>query len=157
MNELSPGSVSLTKVDAAGNPLAGAVFGIWSASQDPAVDTPLATMTSGADGSVVFENRDQGSYLIKETSAPEGYVLSDAVHAVTLDTSNVSADLGRIENIRIDEPVTPPSSQTTGTASDTAKTGDGLGALIGGLGAMALAALAVGGLSVRAVRARRQK
>lgn len=157
VNELSPGFVSLTKVNATGDFLAGAEFGIWHSSQDPAVDEALITMTSGDDGSIVFGPLDQGEYLIKEIGAPEGYVLSETVHAVTLDTANVSVDRGRIENIRIDEPVTPPSSQTTGSSYETLKTGDGSGMLIGGLATMAFVACAVGGLSVRALRSRRQR
>lgn len=69
-NTAISGSLTVTKVDEAGDPLAGAEFELRN--QD---GTVIGTGTSGADGKIIFENLDWGNYLLVETKAPEGYRL----------------------------------------------------------------------------------
>lgn len=114
-NTLSLGSVALVKTDGT-SPLAGAVFGIWPASADPESDDPLETAESGSDGSVVFADMDQGSYLVKEMTAPEGYTMSDAVYRVTLDRTTLSFSIGEVVNQKIADPTPPDPTDPTDPA-----------------------------------------
>ncbi|KZE38917.1 hypothetical protein AV656_08430 [Bhargavaea cecembensis] len=68
-NTAITGSLTVTKVDEAGDPLAGAEFELRDQ------DGKVIAGTSGADGKILFENLDWGSYLLVETKAPEGYRL----------------------------------------------------------------------------------
>ncbi|WP_139650788.1 MSCRAMM family protein [Raoultibacter phocaeensis] len=106
-NTLSLGTIALTKTDGDGAALAGATFGLWLATADPALDDPLETAESGQDGTVVFTDKAQGSYLVKEIAAPEGYVMSEDVHQVTLDRTTLSFDIGQVMNQKVEDP-TPP-------------------------------------------------
>lgn len=173
-NTLSLGTIALTKTDGSGAPLAGASFGIWLATADPAVDDPLETSESGQDGTVVFTDKAQGSYLVKEIAAPDGYVMSEDVHRVTLDRSTLSFDIGQVENQKVEDPTPPnppgpvdptdptdPADPTkpavskpvagTGGAA-TAATGDAMQFTLAALGAVAV--LALGAFAGAAIKRR---
>ena len=93
------GTVTLTKVDHAGDPLADAVFGIWTAGSDVDADAPLKTATSQADGSVTFADLASGEYLVKEIAAPAGFDADTAVRqARIVSNSQLSVDLGEVAN-----------------------------------------------------------
>lgn len=74
-NQQMLGTVQVKKTDIAGNPLAGAQFTLYD-SDGKEVATSAAT---GADGIAVFQKIPVGVYTIRETKAPEGYLLSDEV------------------------------------------------------------------------------
>lgn len=69
-NTAISGSLTVTKVDEAGDALAGAEFELRDTDGNL-----IGTGTSGADGKILFENLDWGHYLLVETKAPEGYRL----------------------------------------------------------------------------------
>lgn len=70
------GSLSIRKVDAAtGAPLAGASFQLYDVADKP-IGLPK---TSGKDGYVRWSNLEAGFYMVKEVSAPEGYVVDPTV------------------------------------------------------------------------------
>ncbi|BDR53608.1 hypothetical protein KIM372_15150 [Bombiscardovia nodaiensis] len=48
-----------------------------------------------------------GSYLLKETKAPAGYVLSTQTYPFTIDASHTSVDLGEIVNVQHEVPGLP--------------------------------------------------
>lgn len=64
-----PNEVYLKKVDQDGKPLAGAVFGLYSA-----FDGCIQQATSDEDGVVKFTRIPYGEYVIKELKAPNGYL-----------------------------------------------------------------------------------
>lgn len=66
-----PNEVYLKKVDQDGKPLAGAVFGLYSA-----FDGCIQQATSDEDGIVKFTRIPYGEYVIKELKAPSGYLPS---------------------------------------------------------------------------------
>lgn len=87
---LKTGTISLTKVDQAGNALPGAVFTLYDASGSNPVKiggVPV-TAVSGADGTVTFSNIPYGTYQVKETSAPADYSASGTVLTANLTDGN---------------------------------------------------------------------
>ena len=64
------------KQDAAGNALAGAEFTISGANIDEAftANGGVTTVTSGADGKVTFTGLAAGTYTVKETMVPHGFL-----------------------------------------------------------------------------------
>ncbi len=80
--------IEITKTSASTNsPLAGATFAIYTDEEctDQFVrnGSPY-TVTSGDDGMAVFYGLASGTYYVKESSAPSGYILSDEVFGVVL-------------------------------------------------------------------------
>lgn len=87
--------VELKKTADNGEPLPGAVFGLFDAK-----DTRIQEATSKADGSVVFTKIPYGSYTIRELSAPYGYHPSDKEWKVEVDGTYVNPTtlLATVEN-----------------------------------------------------------
>lgn len=87
--------VELKKVKDNGEPLPGAVFGLFDAK-----DTKIQEATSKANGSVVFTRIPYGSYTIRELSAPHGYHPSEKVWKVDIDGTYVNPTkvLDTVEN-----------------------------------------------------------
>lgn len=69
-------SFDFTKQDADGNALAGAEFTISGANIDEAftANGGVTTVTSGADGKVTFTGLAAGTYTVKETMVPDGFL-----------------------------------------------------------------------------------
>lgn len=85
VNELKYGSVSGMKLDENGKALPGAVFGLFrSDAVEFTEESALMTATSGEDGVFVFENLPVGDYIVRELTAPAGYVLSEELHQVSI-------------------------------------------------------------------------
>ncbi|OOM75099.1 Cna protein B-type domain protein [Clostridium puniceum] len=72
-------------------PLKGAEFKLY-ATLDTSFSNPLKTAVSNENGLVRFEVVELGDYKIKETTAPEGYLLSNQVIDVTVDGTGESGD-----------------------------------------------------------------
>ena len=79
--------ITIFKYDSA-NPetgLSGAVFEIYQKDESGTVITDSKVeLTSGDDGYATLDGLDSGTYYIKETKAPEGYVCSDQELTVTI-------------------------------------------------------------------------
>ena len=74
------GSIKITKQDQDQNALKGATFALYS---DEACTVKVGeSKTSDADGEVLFDRLPYGTYYVKETAAPEGYVGDAAAHEV---------------------------------------------------------------------------
>ena len=88
------GSIELTKSDNEGNKLAGATFGIYNKSDEKLVQEQI----SDGNGLVRFDDIPVGEYLVRETKAPTGYLLSDKVISVKVTEQDHNQVL-KLENI----------------------------------------------------------
>ena len=103
VNERIDGTVSVKKVDETGDALAGATFGLFPVdASGVAASVPVMSATSGSDGVATFTNVHWGVYQVKETSAPEGYALSDTALTVTVDAQHLTVAAGTVT----DRPIT---------------------------------------------------
>lgn len=75
------GSAELVKTDLAGNPLAGALFELRD-SEGTLVDDELR---SDEEGRVIISDLAPGNYSLKETQAPEGYLLNTETISFTVE------------------------------------------------------------------------
>ena len=115
VNVLIRGSIKGMKLDDAGNALEGALIGLFTADETEFTEaTALKMVKSGSDGSFSFDDMPYGSYIVKEISAPEGYILSDESFTVNINEDGAVIEI-RIINNRKEE--TPPPPPRTGGAS----------------------------------------
>lgn len=99
LNEIIRGGVSGIKVDENGEPLPGAVFGLFKADcTEFTEENAILTAESAEDGSFSFTDVPYGIWQIKEISTVEGYVLSDEIFEVQIDEDGQVIELGNIEN-----------------------------------------------------------
>lgn len=106
------------KTDTEGNPVDGAKFGLYTADQVTTdangkvvlkgERTPYDTLTTGSvgnpvslEGAGIFPNTSagnmplvNGTYFLKEVSAPKGFLLNDTLTKVIVDDYGVHADAG---------------------------------------------------------------
>ena len=81
--ENGKGKVVINKVDKANDAkLEDAVFELLSSDKQ----TVVQTKTSGTDGNVKFDNINQGTYYIREATAPLGYAKDDTLWKVDVDS-----------------------------------------------------------------------
>lgn len=82
-------SFDFTKQDADGNPLAGAEFTISGDDldeKDYTANGGVTTVTSGTDGKVTFRGLAAGTYTVKETKVPNGFLQNvNPEFTVTID------------------------------------------------------------------------
>ena len=65
--------------------MAGATFGIFHEGiEELTAENAITTAVSDENGDFAFENVPYGDYIVMELEAPEGYVLSDARHFVSV-------------------------------------------------------------------------
>lgn len=88
-NKRIKGKITFTKLGEGVDGLPGAVFSLYATS-DTDFEHPIATATSGTDGTVLFNDVAYGSYVIKETTAPEGYLLSSETLSATIQHNGVT-------------------------------------------------------------------
>ena len=90
-NKEKLGEFTVDKVDEANKALAGATIKVYT---DPACDEEhLAKDAAGADligtigasGTITFTRVKYGTYYVKETQAPNGYIIDNTVHTVDVD------------------------------------------------------------------------
>ena len=85
------GSLALKKTDAdTGAPISDVVFTVYS---DEACNTSVGLMmekdATNNPGVYTLENLPAGTYYVKETTAPTGYVLSETVYTVTVQAGKI--------------------------------------------------------------------
>ena len=103
INERITGNIRITKKNIENQLLAGAEFTLYH-SADTAFTNPLMAITTNDEGLALFKDIPYGEYVVLETKAPEGYLLSDrkleiniALHEETLDTVWVNERIPEIE------------------------------------------------------------
>lgn len=91
-----PVDVSFDKVDEIGNPLEGATFGLFAATDTDCSGDALYEAVSTAEGKVTFEDIPAGTYLLKETDAPTGYKILDTIYTVTVTNGTKVIEKGQV-------------------------------------------------------------
>ncbi len=92
INEFIRGKIALTKVDAdyPDNKLTGATFEVYKDSNDNGKldedDELIGTLTEKEIGEYEMNDLLYGRYFVKETVAPEGFLLDEGVYEVFIDT-----------------------------------------------------------------------
>ena len=95
-NEFVRGNITLTKVDAdfPDNKLTGAIFEIYQDNNADGKlddgDTLIGTLTESEAGIYEMKDLHYGHYLIKETKAPEGFLLDTGVYSVFIETDGMT-------------------------------------------------------------------
>lgn len=74
------GWLLINKKDSGGDPLAGGKFTLYSEDGT----TVIRSGTSGTNGKIYLKVLPEGSYILKESVAPKGYVLDGLQHRVTV-------------------------------------------------------------------------
>lgn len=99
VNKYIRGNIHLTKVDAEypDNKLTGATFEVYKDSnangkQDDS-DELLGTLTEKEIGEYGMNDLFYGRYFVKETKAPEGFVLDTGVYEVMIDTDGKTCEV----------------------------------------------------------------
>jgi LPXTG-motif cell wall-anchored protein len=88
VNKAIRGNILIVKIGDDGEPLQGAEFALYKDGM--AVGKALET---DDDGEVLFEDVLYGTYEIRETKAPEGYVLTDATFVAKIDKDGETVSL----------------------------------------------------------------
>lgn len=100
-NDLMYGEVHGLKKDDSGNPLGGALIGLFKADcTEFTTENALLTATSAEDGSFSFAQVPYGNWIVREIEAPTGYVLSEELHEVTIGEDGAVVEV-EIENTLI--------------------------------------------------------
>lgn len=92
VNKLVRGNIALTKVDAeyTDTKLTGAVFEVYKDSNDngelDSEDELLGTLTEKEIGQYEMNDLLYGRYFVKESKAPEDFVLDEGVYEIFIDT-----------------------------------------------------------------------
>lgn len=99
VNEYGRGNIHLTKVDSEypDNKLTGAIFEVYKDSNNNGKlddsDELLGTLTEKEIGEYGMNDLFYGRYFIKETEAPDGFVLDTDVYEVVIDTDGKTYDV----------------------------------------------------------------
>ena len=95
------GSIEFTKLGDNNEPLKGAEFKLYKAS-DKNFENEISKAESDDTGKVMFKDIELGDYIIKETKAPEGYELTNKVlkASITTDGETVKTNPESISNTK---------------------------------------------------------
>ncbi|WP_160669782.1 SpaA isopeptide-forming pilin-related protein [Clostridium sp. C8-1-8] len=79
-------TIEVKKTDISGKVLQGAEFTLYDSN-----GKAISTQVTGSNGIARFEAVDYGTYTIKETKAPKGYIINTSVQKVQVSTSNTQS------------------------------------------------------------------
>lgn len=84
-NELILGKITGLKMDTDGNALANAKIGLFYVdTEEFTEDNAILVSVSNENGVFGFENVPYGAWIVREIESPEGFVLNDALHYVSV-------------------------------------------------------------------------
>ncbi len=131
LNPIKSSVINGKKLDDSGNPLKGALIGIFSdTAEEFTKDTAITTVVSSDDGTFSFTDIPVGTYIIKEIEAPKDYLLDEKSYMVEITENEQTVDLelvnvlkrGSIHGIKIDNLSNPLEGALIGLFSaDTEK------------------------------------
>lgn len=104
-NELIRGSISGLKIDReTEEPIAGAVFGLFSADETEftAENSLVAPVTTDENGYFEFTEIPYGNYIVRELSPAEGYLPNETNYPVTVDENGQVVEI-EVVNDKIPE------------------------------------------------------
>ena len=85
VNELKRGKIEGIKVNESDEPLENALFGLFNNDcTEFTADNAIATEKSDKQGKFEFEEVPYGEYIVREITAPTGYILSKENYSVTI-------------------------------------------------------------------------
>ena len=84
-NNIKRGSVDGKKINSHGDPLENALFGLFqTGTEDYSIATAIMTDISDENGYFEFTEIPYGEYVVREITAPTGYILSDEIYPVEI-------------------------------------------------------------------------
>ncbi|UQZ82978.1 Collagen adhesin precursor [Paenibacillus konkukensis] len=107
-NPASDGWIAVKKVDSEQPDLllGGATFELYAKTESGLAS--MGAKTTDASGTIVFDKLAAGEYVVKETTAPAGYVLDAKEYPVTLQTSgSVQFTVMNNKDVTSNPPTTP--------------------------------------------------
>lgn len=126
---IAPTTIEFTKTNGE-NPLSGAIFGLYDSE-----DTLLQSATSDINGLVQFTNVGIGTYTIRETQAPEDYLLNETeiTAVVTYNDENTGMDVALTPDGDFVNEIDPTTQIATIQLKKTDDTGAALEGAVFGL------------------------
>lgn len=79
--EVQSGKVQIKKTNTIGNPIANCTFDLY---KDQACTQKINSGKSGNNGIITFEKLKPGTYFVKETSVPRGYLIDNTIKSVNV-------------------------------------------------------------------------
>ena len=127
-------AIDLTKVDAGNEDvkLSGAVFGLYTTKEaaqaataetpDDGADASVGTVSTDVNGLASFQDLGEGTYYLKELTAPKGYQLDSTVITINLSDENSADVVNHVYAATITNALTPalPVTGGAGTVAITA-------------------------------------
>ena len=117
------GKLTLTKTDAdTGELLKGAKYGVYS---NKACTKQISTLTTNVHGVATLKDLKDGTYYLKEITAPKGYSVSSKVYTAVINQKNPSAEVKATDTVIT---VTPSPKKPDFSSISIEKTGEKLNA-----------------------------
>lgn len=90
------GNVTITKIDEEypDNKLSGAEFTVYS---DEKYENKIGVLTETEKGVYVLENLEYGKYFLKETVAPDGFVIDENIYPFSIENDGETIEIGNTE------------------------------------------------------------
>ena len=85
--KVNSGKIIINKTNNQGNPISGCNFELYS---DSSCTEKVTNGTSNSNGQVSFDKLKPGTYFVKETSVPTGYLIDNTVKKVTVTSGNTT-------------------------------------------------------------------
>lgn len=96
VNEKIKGNVTVTKIDEEypDNRLSGAEFTVYS---DEKCETEIGKLSETEKGVYLLENLEYGKYFLKETVAPDGFILDENVYPFSIENDGETIEISNTE------------------------------------------------------------